>query len=98
MFGITRILVSVVFGAIEFLLLLRLIFKFFVVNVNTPFVSWIYGATAMLVSPFARIFPDLKLGDFVVDFTTLVALIVYSLAGYLVLLLFSYGEPRKYRS
>jgi uncharacterized protein YggT (Ycf19 family) len=96
MFGIVRTLVNIVFGVIEFLLSLRFIFKFFVVTVGTPFVAWVYGVTAGLVSPFARIIPDLKLGGFVVDFSILVALIVYVLIGYLILEIFSYAGPRYY--
>ena len=96
MFGIVRTLVSLVVGVIEALLLLRFVFKFFVANVGTPFVAWIYSTTASLVSPFARIVPDLKLGQFVVDFSTLVALIVYVFIGYLILRAFSYVGPRYY--
>lgn len=96
MFGIVRTIVNIIVGIIEFLLSLRFIFKFFVVNVGTPFVAWVYGVTAGLTSPFARIVPDLKLGGFVVDFTTLVALIVYVLIGYLILEIFSYVGPRYY--
>lgn len=98
MFGIVRTLVNIVFGIFEFLLSLRFIFKFFVVNASTPFVAWIYGVTTSLVSPFARIFPNLSLGGFVVDFATLAALLVYALAGYLILQIFSYGGSRYYRA
>lgn len=94
MFGIVRILVNIVFGVIEFLLLLRFIFKFFVVNAGTPFVAWVYAASAPLISPFAKILPDLKLGGFVVDFAVLVALLVYVFIGYLILQAFSYGGRR----
>ncbi len=97
MFGIVRTLVNLVVGVIEFLLLLRFIFKFFVANLSTPFVAWIYSTTAPLVSPFAKILPNLNIGQFVIDFTTLVALIVYVLIGYLILQLFSYVGPRYYR-
>lgn len=90
---IIRTLVSVIFGIIEFLLSLRFIFKFFVVNSSTPFVAWVYGVTAELVSPFARILPDLSFGGFVVDFATLVALVVYVFVGYLILSIFSYARP-----
>jgi len=96
MFGIVRTLVNIVVGIIEFLLSLRFVFKFFVVNVGTPFVAWLYGVTAPLVSPFAKILPDFKLGGFVVDFATLIALIVYVLIGYLILQIFSYVGPRYY--
>jgi uncharacterized protein YggT (Ycf19 family) len=98
MFGIIRTLVNIIIGVIEFLLSLRFVFKFFVVNVGTPFVGWIYGVTAPLVAPFAKIVPDLKLGGFVVNFSTLVALIVYVLVGYLAIQIFSYAGPRYYRT
>jgi len=93
MFGIIRTLVNIVIGIIELLLSLRFIFKFFTVNPGTPFVAWLYGATASLVNPFAKILPDYKLGGFMIDFTTLVALIVYILIGYLILRIFSSIGP-----
>jgi uncharacterized protein YggT (Ycf19 family) len=96
MFGVVRTLVNIVFGIIELLLSLRFIFKFFAVNVSTPFVTWVYGVTASLVSPFAKILPDLNLGGFIVDFSTLAALIVYVLVGYLLLQIFSYVGPSRY--
>lgn len=98
MYGIVRTLVNIVFGVIEFLLTLRFLFKFFVANASTPFVAWIYVTSASLVAPFARIFPDLNLGGFVVDFTTLVALVVYALVSYLILEVFSYTSTRYYRT
>ncbi|MDD5489282.1 MAG: YggT family protein [Candidatus Moranbacteria bacterium] len=97
MFGIVRALVNIVIAIIDFFLLLRFIFKFFVVNAASPFVAWIYRTSAPLASPFAKIVPDLKFGSFVVDFTTLIALIVYVLAGYLILQIFSYASPRYHR-
>lgn len=97
MFGVVRMLVNIVFGIIEFLLAFRFIFKFFAANSGTPFVAWIYRMSASLVGPFAKILPDLKLGGFVVDFATLVALIVYAFIGYLILQAFSYAGPRYYR-
>jgi len=94
MYGIVRTLVNIVFGIIEFLLGFRFIFLFFSANPNTPFVAWIYSASASLVAPFARILPDLNLGGFIVDFTTLAALFVYAFVGYLILEAFSYIGPR----
>lgn len=94
MFEIIRTIIRIVFGIIGFLLVLRFVFRFLVANPRTPFVAWLYGATASLVSPFARILPDLRLGNFLVDFATLTALIVYAIVGYLILELFSYIQGR----
>ncbi len=90
MFRIIRAFINFVVGIIELLLTFRLIFKFLVVNAGTPFVAWLYGVTAWLVAPFAKIIPDLKFSGFVVDFATLAALIMYAIAGYLILMIFSY--------
>ena len=91
MFRIIRAFINIVVGIIELLLSIRLIFKFLVVNTGTPFVAWLYGVTARLVAPFAKILPDWKFSGFVVDFATLAALIVYAIAGYLILMIFPYS-------
>jgi len=90
MFRIIRAFINIVVGIIELLLTFRLIFKFLVVNAGTPFVAWLYGVTARLVAPFAKISPDQKFSGFVVDFATLAALIVYAIAGYLILMILPY--------
>ena len=92
MFRIIRAFINIVVGIIELLLTFRLIFKFLVVNAGTPFVAWLYAVTARLVAPFAKIIPDLKFSGFVVDFATLAALIVYAIAGYLILMIFPYSR------
>jgi YggT family protein len=93
MFRILRAFINFVVGIIELLLTFRLIFKFLVVNSGTPFVAWLYNFTAPLVAPFAKILPNWKISGFVVDFATVAAIIVFALAGSLLLMLFPY--PRK---
>ena len=92
MFRIIRAFINIVVGIIELLLSIRLVFKFLVVNTGTPFVAWLYGVTARLVAPFAKILPDWKFSGFVVDFATLAALIVYAIAGYLLLMIFPHSR------
>src|ERR1700733_8498536 len=93
MFRVLRAFINLVVGIIELLLTFRLIFQFLVVNTGTPFVAWLYYLTAPLVAPFAKILPDWKFSGFVVDFATIAALIVFALAGSLLLMLFP--RPRK---
>src|ERR1700728_1310021 len=93
MFRVLRAFINIAIGIIELLLTFRLIFKFLVVNTGTPFVSWLYNVTAPLVAPFAKILPNWKVSGFVVDFATVAAIVVFALAGSLLLLLFPY--PRK---
>ncbi len=87
MFRALRYLINFVVGVIELLLTVRLLFEFFVVNTGTPFVAWLYGVTAPLVAPFAKILPNWKISGFVVDFATVAAIIVFALAGSLLLML-----------
>ncbi len=93
MFRILKAFINIVVGVIELLLTFRLIFEFLVVNKGTPFVAWLYGVTAPLVAPFAKILPNWEFSGFVVDFATVAAIIVFALAGGLLLMLFPY--PRK---
>ena len=95
MFRILRALVNFVSVIIELLLTCRLIFKFLVVNTATPFVAWIYGITAPLAAPFAKILPDWKYSGYVIDFGTLAAIIVCAIAAYLILMVLPYSgrEP-----
>jgi YggT family protein len=90
MFRVIRHVINFVAFIIELLLTFRLVFKFLVANESTPFVAWIYGITAPLVAPFARILPNWKFSGFVVDFSTIVAIVVYAIAGYLLLMLLPY--------
>jgi uncharacterized protein YggT (Ycf19 family) len=92
MFRILRAIINLVVGIIELLLTFRLIFQFLVVNTGTPFVAWLYGVTAPLVAPFAKILPNWKVSGYVVDFATIAALIVFALAGALLMMLFPYSR------
>jgi hypothetical protein len=89
MFRTLRAFINIVVGVVELLLTFRFIFEFLVVNTGTPFVAWLYGVTAPLVAPFSKILPNWKVSGFVVDFAVVAALIVYALAGYFLLMLFS---------
>ncbi len=90
MIRMLRAIVNLVVGIIELLLVFRLILEFFVANAGTPFVSWLYGVTAPLVAPFSKIFPNWQFSGFVVNFATVAALIVFALAGSLLLMLLPY--------
>ena len=90
---ILRNIINFVVGIVDLLLTARLICEFLVVNTGTPFVAWLYNITAPLVAPFAKILPNWKFSDYVVDFATVAAIIVFAIAGSLLLMLFPY--PRK---
>jgi YggT family protein len=90
MFRVIRSLINIVVSIIEILLTIRLALIFFGANKGTPFVAWIYRISDPLVAPFARILPNWTVSGFVVDFATVAALIVFALAGCLLLMLFPY--------
>ena len=92
MFRLLRTFINIVVGIIAQLLIFRFIFKFLMVNSGTPFVAWIYDVTAPLAAPFAKNLPNWKLSGFVVDFATMAALIVFALAGSLLLMLCPYSR------
>lgn len=92
MFGIIRFIVNFVLGIIEFLLLVRFALVFFGANAGTPFAAWIYGTSGPLLLPFWNILPTFHVGVFIIDLTTLAALVVYAIIGNLILGFFS----RKY--
>jgi YggT family protein len=87
MFGTIRTFINIAASIIEIFLTFRLVFKFLPVNPRTPFVAWLYGVTERLVSPFANILPNWRFSGFVIDFATLAALIVYAVAGSVLLMI-----------
>lgn len=97
---ILETIISIILGIIEFFLGFRFLFKLFGANANTPFVRWLYDTTEPLLNPFRNMFPAPKIeGVYTVEFTTLVALLIYMLVGYLILELVSaiVRAPRDYR-
>lgn len=83
---ILETIISIILGVIEFFLGFRFLFKLFGANSSTPFVRWLYDTTEPLLNPFRNMFPAPKIeGVYVVEFTTLVALLLYMLLGYLIL-------------
>ncbi len=70
-------------GIAQLILGLRIILKLFGANKTAPFVQWIYETSAPLLYPFEGIFPSAALeGRFVIEFSALFAVIIYSLIGY----------------
>ncbi len=96
MLGIIRTVINIIFGFIEVILTLRLVFKFFVIGAESEFITWLYTITAQFVAPFVGIIPNWNIGGLVIEFSTLIALAIYSLVGYFLLQLFSYTSNRYY--
>ena len=51
----------------------------------SQFVAWTYSITDTLIGPFAGAFPALTIGGFVVDVSTIFAMIGYVVIGWLIM-------------
>lgn len=75
---------DIIIGIIEFLLALRILLKLLGVSSGAPFVQWVYETTRPLLTPFEGMFPTSTLPvGFVLEMSTLIAVIVYAFLGVL---------------
>jgi len=66
-----------VLGLIEVLLIFRIVLKMLGANQYVGFTSLIYSSTAALVAPFNGIFGVSSAGNFLIEWSTIIAAIVY---------------------
>lgn len=79
-------LVQIITTIVEMLLMLRIVLKLFGANTAAPFVDWVYQTTQPLLTPFEGMFPSPSLtGGFIIEFSTLFALLTYAFISYLLL-------------
>jgi hypothetical protein len=78
-------LLDLVMAVLAFFLGLRIVFRLFDANPQTPFVNWIYRTSDNLVFPFSGIFPNLNLGTGAFDVVAVIALLAYLVLLYLVI-------------
>lgn len=73
-----------VLGIVEVFLSVRFILKIFGANTSNSFVSFVYDSTTPLLDPFRNIFPTQTFhGHYILEFSTLFAIIMYALLAYL---------------
>src|SRR3989344_774052 len=75
---------SVVFNILQFLLALRLVLVFLGANASAPLVAWFYDFTGRLIGPFSGAFPDISLGIFVIELSTIFAMIGYAIIAWII--------------
>lgn len=71
-----------IFGAISVLLALRFVLLALGANELSPFVNFIYGLSRPFVLPFQGIFGEPQLGGSLIEWSSLVAIVIYSLIAY----------------
>jgi uncharacterized protein YggT (Ycf19 family) len=76
-------LVYWVFGLVEGLIAIRLILKALGANPSAGFAQFIYGITTPLIGPFLGLFNNLSYQSSVLELSSIIALIVYALAAWL---------------
>lgn len=82
---IVKYIANFILGFVGLLLGLRLILKLFGANPAAPFVDWVYRTSSPLIEPFRGMFPHPILdGVFVIEFSTLFALLVFAFISYLI--------------
>ena len=93
--GVVNLMLSVV----GIMLGLRFVLRLFSANASNDFVHWVYETSGEILGPFRGIFPTPNLDGFVIEFSTIFALVVYSLIGmlafYIIELLTPDPEPRR---
>lgn len=91
-------IISFIVGIIQLILILRFLFQLFNANEGAAFTQLIYGLSQPLLLPFAAIFPNIELANgFVIELSTIVAIIVYGVVGMLLKRLFSVRKEPAHR-
>ncbi len=70
------------FGLLEGLFALRLFFKLIAVNPENAFAEFLYGLTDIFLFPFADLTSPLTANGMVLEFSTIIAMMVYALIGW----------------
>lgn len=89
--GLTNIMISVV----GVLLGIRFILKLFGANTGNSFVNWVYEASGEVLGPFRGVFPEQNLNGFVIEFSTIFALMIYAILGMFVFYVIDLLTPVK---
>ena len=80
-------------GVIEAILALRLFLKLFAANPEAGFTQFIYTATWIFAGPFLYVFPPSQSEGNIFEWSTLLAMVVYVLVGWLIVKALVMGKP-----
>lgn len=92
LYRMTQIIWYIV-GLLEVLLVLRFFLKLFAANSAAGFTQFIYGATWIFAGPFIYVFQASKMENNVFEWSTLLAMAVYALGGWLIVKALVMGKP-----
>jgi uncharacterized protein YggT (Ycf19 family) len=76
-------MIYLVFAVVDALLIIRVVLKVLGANMSAGFTQFVYGVTGPLLAPFHALLPNIVNGKSVFETSTVVAILVYALFGYL---------------
>ena len=77
--------VDILLAVVESFLGLRFVLKLFGANPSAEFVSWLYSTSEPLLEPFKGMFPaPIIERGFILEFSTLFAMLMYALGAWLI--------------
>jgi len=82
-----------ILGLIEAFLAFRFILKLFGANPGAGFTNFIYTITAPFAAPFLNVFSISRVEGSIVEWTTLLAMLVYWLVAFAIIKLLVIGKP-----
>jgi uncharacterized protein YggT (Ycf19 family) len=69
-------------GTLEALLALRIVLKLMAANPSNAFAAWLYSFTDIFLSPFVGLTASPAAGGMVLEFSSMIAMLVYGLIGW----------------
>ena len=85
-----------IFGLIDVLIAIRFVLKLFGANVEAGFVQLIYGVSGVFMAPFNAIFSTQRVAASRLEWSALVAIAVYALIAWGVVMLIRAVSPREH--
>jgi len=74
---------------------LRFVLKLFGASNENAFIDWLYRITEVFVEPFSGIFSEIRLGRFVIDLDSVIAMTVYMFVGFIFIEAINLFRPKK---
>lgn len=94
-----RDLTGLLIGAIEVLLVFRMVLKLANADTRADVVRWIYAVSEPFLRPFMLAFPEPSIrGGYQLEFTTVFAIFGYAFLGYLLQELFDFLNKRQQKT
>lgn len=80
-------------GILEALLAIRFLLKLMQANPLAGFTSFVYSITSLFTAPFEAVFRNFRAQGSVIEWTTILAMLVYWLIAFAIIKLFIIGKP-----